>query len=123
MGRPARPDWQSARRGCAAKLADIDMKPLGPIRPEPSPPQAGLWTVVLALGLMLAGVAFALYGFYDAGAIGGRAFLAIMALAVALSAALAAAMDAGPQPPGDAPPRSAPRPRRAHLDRCRRRSH
>lgn len=59
---------------------------------------------------MTVGVAFALYGFYDAGAIGGRAFLAIMALVVALSAGLAAAMDTGPPrrdagtDPGKTPP-------------------
>jgi len=90
------------------------MKPLKPSRPEPPPPTTGLWTVVLSLGLMVVGVAFALYGFYDAGAIGGRVFLAILALVIAGSAMLVMAMDTGdsgarqgrggPPPSGDAAP-------------------
>jgi hypothetical protein len=90
--------------GARRALAYIDMKPLGPFRPErpPPPPKIDFWTATAVLGAVILGIGVALYWLHDSGTISGEAFGLIMVLVVAATAGLLVTADVGRPAPRDA---------------------
>jgi hypothetical protein len=72
-----------------AGQAEVDMKPLGPFRPEPPRARRALWLApwssILVLGIGVALFGLALYCLHDASAISDALFLVAVACAVTVS--------------------------------------